>query len=103
VFTNVLLLTYQSRKKTKIKMTHHNRFETIKETEKAVLLRIGAIYCPNAPEIDLPDGGKLTATYADIWVPKKCIVDGSIVEWFAMKEIMPKFMYGSNRIMNVIF
>lgn len=81
--------------------THHNRFETVAETAKAVCLRVGAIYSPNTAEIELPNGETFQGYFADCWVPKSCLVDGQIAEWFANREIAPKFM--KNAIMNIIF
>jgi len=81
--------------------SHHARFVTVKETEKAVCLRVGFIYNENKPEVTLPDGRQMSGYFADCWVPKSCIKDGAIADWFAQKEIAPKFM--RNAIMNVIF
>lgn len=81
--------------------THHNRFETVAETAKAVCLRVGAIYSPYTSEITLPNGETFQGYFADCWVPKSCIVDGQIAEWFANREIAPKFM--TNAVLNIIF
>jgi hypothetical protein len=81
--------------------TQLTRFEQIKETEKAVLLRVGIIYDSNATEILCPDGKYVTGRYKDIWVPKSVIKEGQIADWFILKNIIPEFQ--RNAVLNVIF
>jgi hypothetical protein len=81
--------------------TQLTRFKQIKETEKAVLLRVGIIYDSNATEILCPDGKYVTGRYKDIWVPKSVIKEGQIADWFILKNIIPEFQ--RNAVLNVIF
>jgi hypothetical protein len=88
--------------------TNLTRFETVRETEKAVLLRIGFIYIDHFNEVKLPDGSWMAGKYFDVWVPKSVIKDGEIAEWFINKNMYDQWMKdhcdnGGNRLLSKFF